>query len=257
MREADFLRPDGMLAWLSSHLLEMKVEGQLGAPPKLSDTESWFQYFDYHGNGRLSKSELLRGIVKAYDVAQLVPATTPSRKSRTMGAIKLRELVDALWDEDCWGAGGIGLEDFAGRCGLAQRLLDAMPDYKAPVVRTGQPERLSVDEALAKARQSDFQTIEEDEARAKERAEKQRRQIAPAQPSGEMPPRQRNGAQVLLAQLLEAAQEERRVGATQQIHIQCPFCNAVNAARATQRHRIICGACRSVFAVPALRAAPV
>ncbi|CAL1129015.1 unnamed protein product, partial [Cladocopium goreaui] len=180
MREADFLRPDGMLAWLSSHLLEMKVEGQLGAPPKLSDTESWFQYFDYHGNGRLSKSELLRGIVKAYDVAQLVPATTPSRKSRTMGAIKLRELVDALWDEDRWGAGGIGLEDFAGRCGLAQRLLDAMPDYKAPVVRTGQPERLSVDEALAKARQSDFQTIEEDEARAKERAEKQRRQIAPA-----------------------------------------------------------------------------
>lgn len=40
MREADFLRPDGMLAWLSSHILEMKVEDQLGAPPKLQDTTS-------------------------------------------------------------------------------------------------------------------------------------------------------------------------------------------------------------------------
>ena len=38
-----------------------------------------------------------------------------------------------------------------------------------------------------------------------------------------------------------------------QIHIQCPFCGAVNAARASQRHRIICGNCRSVFAVPNLR----
>jgi len=252
MKESEFLRPDGMLAWLSSHLLEMKVEGQLGAPPKLQDTESWFQYFDYHGNERLSKSELLRGIVKTYDVAQLVPATTPSRKSRTVGAIKLRELVDAVWDEDRWGSNGIGLDDFAGRSGLAKRLLDAMPEYRAPVV--SEKPHISVEEALAKARQSDFQTIEEDEARAKERAEKQRRQIAPAQPTSEMPiPRQRNGAQVLLAQLLEAAQEESRVGATQQIHIQCPFCGAVNAARASQRHRIICGNCRSVFAVPNLR----
>lgn len=30
--------------------------------------QGWFQYFDYHGNERLSKSELLRGIVKTYDV---------------------------------------------------------------------------------------------------------------------------------------------------------------------------------------------
>lgn len=29
--------------------------------------QGWFQYFDYHGNERLSKSELLRGIVKTYD----------------------------------------------------------------------------------------------------------------------------------------------------------------------------------------------
>ena len=80
-------------------------------------------------------------------MAQLVPATTPSRKSRTVGAIKLRdawpwagegrliclclhpqshthifrpcdyfslvshnlqELVDAVWDEDRWGSNGIG-----------------------------------------------------------------------------------------------------------------------------------------------------
>ncbi|CAJ1391945.1 unnamed protein product, partial [Effrenium voratum] len=110
--------------------------------------------------------------------------------------------------------------------------------------------RLSVEEALAKARATDFRTVEEDEARAKERAEKRQ---PPAVQSPSREPPQRNGAQVLLASLLEAAREEGRVGATQQIRIQCPFCNAVNAARASERHRVICGACRSVFAVPSLR----
>lgn len=253
MKESDFMRPDGMLAWLSSHILERKIDDQLGVPPSLQEAESWFRHFDFHGNGHLSKSELLRGIVKSYDVAQLVPQT-PSRKARTVGVYKLRELVEALWDEDRWDAAGVSFDDFVGRSGLAQRLLDAFPPEprRCGDSKKKSEERLSVEEALAKARASDFQTIEEDEARAKERAEKQKRQLAPAQPP-EMPvPRQRNGAQVLLASLLEAAQEESRVGATQQIHIQCPFCNAVNAARASQRHRIICGACRSVFAVPQL-----
>ncbi|CAK9072462.1 unnamed protein product [Durusdinium trenchii] len=251
MKESDFMRPDGMLAWLSSHILERKIDDQLGVPPSLQEAESWFRHFDFHGNGHLSKSELLRGIVKSYDVAQLVPQT-PSRKARTVGVYKLRELVEALWDEDRWDAAGVSFDDFVGRSGLAQRLLDAFPPDARREMRRFELDRESVEEALAKARASDFQTIEEDEARAKERAEKQKRQLAPAQPP-EMPvPRQRNGAQVLLASLLEAAQEESRVGATQQIHIQCPFCNAVNAARASQRHRIICGACRSVFAVPQL-----
>ena len=39
------------------------------APAVSLKLQGWFQYFDYHGNGRLSKSELLRGIVKAYDAA--------------------------------------------------------------------------------------------------------------------------------------------------------------------------------------------
>ncbi|CAK9080189.1 Hypothetical protein SCF082_LOCUS38243 [Durusdinium trenchii] len=242
MKESDFMRPDGMLAWLSSHILERKIDDQLGVPPSLQEAESWFRHFDFHGNGHLSKSELLRGIVKSYDAG----------KHGWMG----RELVEALWDEDRWDAAGVSFDDFVGRSGLAQRLLDAFPPdepRRCGDSKKKSEERLSVEEALAKARASDFQTIEEDEARAKERAEKQKRQLAPAQPP-EMPvPRQRNGgAQVLLASLLEAAQEESRVGATQQIHIQCPFCNAVNAARASQRHRIICGACRSVFAVPQL-----
>lgn len=40
--EADFLIPGGMLAWLCDHLLEMKVEGQRGAPPRLhANPGSW------------------------------------------------------------------------------------------------------------------------------------------------------------------------------------------------------------------------
>ncbi|CAJ1452724.1 unnamed protein product, partial [Effrenium voratum] len=125
LREPDFLRPGGMLPWLSSHLLERKVAGQLGQPPKLEQSESWFQYFDFRNTQRLTKAELLRGVVKAYDVAQLAPAT-PSRRAKAAGVYKLRELVDAVWDDERW-ADGVPLEDFVGSTGLAQRLLDALP----------------------------------------------------------------------------------------------------------------------------------
>ncbi|CAE7038557.1 unnamed protein product [Symbiodinium sp. CCMP2592] len=121
---------------------------------------------------------------------------------------------------------------------------------------TPKPQTVSVEEALRLARASDFKTVQEDEARAKVRAEKQRQPLATQSPSREAEPRRpagpAGGAQVLLASLLEAAREEGRLGATRQLRIQCPFCGVVNAARASERHRVICGACRSVFAVPSL-----
>ena len=37
----------------------------------------WFRHFDYHGNGYLSKSELLRGVIKTYDAPwQLLKSKT-------------------------------------------------------------------------------------------------------------------------------------------------------------------------------------
>ena len=47
--------------------------------------KGWFQYFDYHGNERLSKSELLRGIVKTYDVPcqRMLPVMLSPTKVRS------------------------------------------------------------------------------------------------------------------------------------------------------------------------------
>jgi len=264
LREANFLRPGGMLAWLSSHILEIKVEGQLGQPPRLQDSpEKWFDYFDYNNLGLLTKSEVLRGTAKAYDVAQLSAPGTPSRRARAAGVLKLREIVDAVWDDDRWHE-GVVLEDFVGGNGLAERLLAALPGGGDAMTRmnsrksTNGSMKMSVSEALAAARASDFKMVEADEERAKVRKEKQLQPIqvqghgAPALP---VPGQQRapghHGAQLLLASLLEAAREENRGPATSLMRIQCPFCGAINQARASQRHRIICGACRSVFAVPA------
>jgi len=263
LREASFMRPGGMLAWLSSHLLEMKVEGQLGQPPRLQDSpEKWFEHFDYNNLGRLTQSEVLRGTAKAYDVAQLSAPGTPSRRARAAGVLKLREIVHAVWDEDRW-HDGVPLEDFIGGNGLAERLLAALPGGgDSAMTRLNSRKVMNVEEALAKARESDFQTLEADEERAKQRAEKQQQPIhlqpgqggpSPAPVPGQ--PREapgHHGAQLLLASLLEAAREESHGHATTQIQIRCPFCSAVNQVRASERHRIICGACRSMFAVPAL-----
>ena len=41
--------------------------------------------------------------------------------------LSTKELVEALWDEDRWDAAGVSFDDFVGRSGLAQRLLDAFP----------------------------------------------------------------------------------------------------------------------------------
>ncbi|CAE7856397.1 unnamed protein product [Symbiodinium microadriaticum] len=264
LREADFLRPGGMLAWLSGHLLELKVQGQLGQPPRLDCPETWFRHFDFQNSGRLTKSELLRGVVKAFDCSQLAAPGTPSRRARSAGVLKLRDLVEAVWDEERW-ASGVPLEDFLGSSGLAERLRAALPQppppqpgqASGPASRSAEkPPTVSVEEALRLARASDFKTVQEDEARAKVRAEKQRQPLTQS-PSRDAEPRRpggppQGGAQVLLASLLEAAREEGRLGATRQLRIQCPFCGVVNAARASERHRVICGACRSVFAVPSL-----
>lgn len=272
MAEAEFLRPGGMLAWLSNHLLEMKVEGQRGSPPRLQDNpRRWFEHFDYDGRGSLTKPELLRGVAKAYDVSALATPSTPARRARTVGVNRLREIVDAVWDEARW-KDGISLAEFDSPSGLAQRLLAALPEESKDgkrtdarlktgtilSVRSADGEALSVEEALERARAEDLKVREEDQLRAQERAERQRQAFAAIPPPGvrarQGQGRQGNepgraGAELLLASLLEAAREGNRSQAPT-IRIQCPFCSAVNAARAAAGHRVICGGCRSVFAVP-------
>mmetsp|Transcript_6930 Transcript_6930/g.18354 ORF Transcript_6930/g.18354 Transcript_6930/m.18354 type:complete len:478 (+) Transcript_6930:1-1434(+) len=261
LAEADFLRPGGMLAWLSDHLLEMKVEGVRGGPPPLQENpEKWFRHFDYNGKGVLSKPEVLRGIAKAYDVSALANPETPARRARSEGIQRLRNIVDAIWDDSTW-QNGVPLAEFLDKGGLAERILTALPppeasDEHAVAKRTSS---VTVEEALARVRAADMKRCEDDQTRAKERAEKQKLAASTlpmtrnARRAGSVRADQpgRAGAELLLASLLEAAREGQRGTVQAPIRIQCPFCGAVNQARAAAGHRVICGGCRSVFAVPA------
>lgn len=271
-----------MLAWLSDHLLEMKVEHARGVPPRLEDAEAWFRFFDYDGKGRLSKPGLLRGVAKAYDVAALASPRTPKRRARGVGMQKLRDLVEAVWDDAKW-EHGIPLCDFEGPNGLGARLLAALPDSDAPrCVHEGdegdeEAASLTVQEALARARASDFEGVAAEVARAKERAEARQRKAltAPAPPplqTRQGAPRRsdslearagryeasslrRQTADLVLARLLEGASVQNvqlhlRPSVMPVLRIQCPFCAAVNEARAGPGNRIVCGRCRSLFAVP-------
>eukprot|EP00928_Gymnodinium_smaydae_P047387 TRINITY_DN3161_c0_g4_i2.p1 TRINITY_DN3161_c0_g4~~TRINITY_DN3161_c0_g4_i2.p1 ORF type:complete len:541 (-),score=89.25 TRINITY_DN3161_c0_g4_i2:80-1702(-) len=272
LAEDDFLRPGGMLAWLSDHLLELKVEQMRGSPPSLQrDPRAWFRHFDYDGQGRLLKAELLRGIAKAYDVAVLASPRTPARRARTVGVQKLRDLVEALWDDERWSE-GVPVADFEGPGGLAERVLAALPG-EAPAPTSPTQARMSVEEALERARKEDFEHREESEARAKERAEARKRvaaQMASAMPA----PRTtalphaggggggagadtfgRAAGDVVVATILEQAAHARSAAVGHgsrrvDIHVQCPFCSAINACRVAPGHNVVCGGCRSVFRVP-------
>jgi len=256
LAETDFLKLGGMLVWLSSHLMELKVDGQRGTPPSLRHHPAeWFKHFDYDAKAVLTKPELLRGIAKAYNVAMLAAPRTPARKARSVGIQCLRELVDVLWDHERW-ADGVTLEDFQKPSGLAERLLAVLPlehgEFDCP------SEELTVDEALAKARAKDFADFGAKEARAVERAnasrnaarvaaktrasshpqslpENQRDQSAPARGRGN------SGSTANINQGLR-----RRYN----LVIQCPSCRAVNGAVAAPGLRIMCGGCRHVFVVP-------
>merc|ERR1719217_1580792 len=118
--------------------------------------------------------------------------------------------------------------------------------------------KATVEDALAKARARDFAEREEIQARAKEKAE-ERRRVAAANGYSHGGTTGAAGGELLLTSLLEAAAASNirsSAGPVTNIRVQCPFCSAINAAVAAPGHRVVCGGCRSVFAVPTASASP-
>jgi ribosomal protein S27E len=262
LREQDFLRPGGMLSWLSHHLIELKIENHRNDPPRIGDARAWFRHFNYSSSSRLQKHELLRGVVKTCVINPLA-----SPRNLKACALKLHDLVQDLWNDVRW-EDGVPLDDFEGPSGLAERILETLPGATAAQSTPGHAKGgipLSAEEALAEARKEDFAHVEESEVSARQRTEARQRitqQAATAtRPSAASTPEQRAGSDLLLTSLLEAATQIRSAAGdngsvshseapSSEIRIRCPFCQAVNACSASPGHRVICGGCRSVFAVP-------
>jgi len=255
LAETDFLKLGGMLVWLSSHLMELKVDGQRGTPPSLRHHPAeWFKHFDYDAKAVLTKPELLRGIAKAYNVAMLAAPRTPARKARSVGIQCLRELVDVLWDHERW-ADGVTLEDFQKPSGLAERLLAVLPIEHGELDCSS--EELTVGEALAKARAKDFADFSAKEARAVHRAFASREaarlavQRSAATSHQFLPESQRDQRAPARRQVNSGSAARRNQGLRQRFNltIRCPSCGAINGVIAAPGLRIRCGGCHNAFVV--------
>jgi len=252
LAEADFLQLDGMLVWLSSHLIELKVDGQRGTPPSLQHYPAeWFKHFDYDAKGVLTKPQLLRGIAKAYNVAMLAGQSTPARKARSCGIQCLRELVDVLWNHESW-ANGVTLEDFQRPAGLAERLLAVLPIERGGLYYPYQA--LTVDEALARARARDLADHDAKEARAIERANASHMaaQFAQRRPPL-LPQSQGDGSAPSRQRVNSGSSGSRNEGLRHRLDLVlmlCPHCQELNRAIAAPGLRIRCGGCHSVFVTP-------
>jgi hypothetical protein len=154
LSEAQFVSPCGMLTWLSDHILELKVDKELGAPPNLaSDATGWFEHFDYDDDGLLSLNEVLRGIAKTTDLSSWASPETPRRSARGEGVLKLKDVIESLWDTSTWSE-GMPLKSFVGPDGFAANILKLLP--QATLQTSSEVRRSRVDEALAKARLADL-----------------------------------------------------------------------------------------------------
>eukprot|EP00927_Polykrikos_kofoidii_P039012 TRINITY_DN33452_c0_g1_i1.p1 TRINITY_DN33452_c0_g1~~TRINITY_DN33452_c0_g1_i1.p1 ORF type:complete len:834 (+),score=106.29 TRINITY_DN33452_c0_g1_i1:82-2583(+) len=257
LTEASFLRPCGMLRWLSDHLFELKVEEQLGVPPSLHEARAWFEHFDYHGRGRLTQTAILRGVAIA-----CLPSPN-MLDSRTFE--KVRSLVEGFWD-DCRWADGVPLSDFEGQCGLAARLSAALSsiseEYGSKMSQaTVNGSKRSVDEALTKARTSDFQTLRAEEIRWGLPAAVARK----APTISASPPAQRRSGRAVddtshvlhshrlnISTMVESgtghASDVNRHGAT--CRARCGSCGVVIPCRRRMGHVITCGNCGRVLSIP-------
>jgi len=105
---------------LSFVIGQMKPVEAPRAPP-VSDKEAFFRFFDEDNSGYLDKDEVVRGMIKAYDL------------SVNLKAIQvLRESIEVLWvicDTD--GSGFIELDEFCVDGGMADQLEEAAASTKA------------------------------------------------------------------------------------------------------------------------------
>lgn len=182
LTEADFAAPGGMLSWVGDQLIEFKVEQLRGQPPQLvTNPEAWFQHFDYDGDGLLSKNEVLRGIVKMANMEMPPEARTSSSQCRHDSVLRLRDVLDSIWNAARW-QHGVPMKEFVGSEGLASKLLMELPEESRRVSTCSAGtsttnESISVEEALTKARAADLA----EQQKSKEAKQKCQRSGSPLQ----------------------------------------------------------------------------
>lgn len=90
-------------------------------PPNLDmgNRESWFCYWDEDGSGSLEKEEIVRGLIKTFNLSSSFSKIN-----------ELREILDNVWSIfDTDGSGSIELNEFLQRDGLGETLVASLPAF--------------------------------------------------------------------------------------------------------------------------------
>lgn len=109
----------GLLVYCRSHMARKKRD----PPPKLtlSNLEIWYQYWDEDDNGCLNKEEIIRALVKTFNLS-----TTPSKIN------ELRENVNMVWSVfDVDNSGEVDLKEFVMRDGLGESLCASLSFFNS------------------------------------------------------------------------------------------------------------------------------
>lgn len=131
---AEFLA-DGLYAWIRRHEQEHIRLNCRGAPPNIVDRTDWFRYWDFSQNGMISRGEVLRAMLKTFEVSSFDRRRVED----------LRRRVDRVWDKcsadrrckqgHCT-IQGVSCSDFLDAGGLGDLLEEALAS--APSVEEGE-----------------------------------------------------------------------------------------------------------------------
>lgn len=131
---AEFLA-DGLYAWIRRHEQEHIRLNCRGAPPNIVDRTDWFRYWDFSQSGLISRGEVLRAMLKTFEVSSFDRRRVED----------LRRRVDKVWDRcsadrrykqgHCT-AQGVSCPDFLDAGGLGDLLEEALAS--APSVEDGE-----------------------------------------------------------------------------------------------------------------------
>lgn len=110
----DFLKPGGLLQYITSHLVPPESRPP---PPDIRKKQEWFRYWDSDGSHSLDKSEICRAVVKTF--RHMHNGLDDPAHNKNIASFL--DMVWPIFDHD--GSGAIELEEFVATDNLGDTIL--------------------------------------------------------------------------------------------------------------------------------------
>jgi len=135
---AEFLA-GGLYAWVRRHAEEHWHGVSRGPAPDLRDRTSWFRYWDFNQSGMLDRGQVLRAMLKTFEVSSLDVKRVDELK-RQVDGIWDRYVADRKFLNGHCSVSGITCDEFCCDGGLGDHLEEAFSLDLAGLARATSPE---------------------------------------------------------------------------------------------------------------------